>query len=134
MINIQRVLKDPRTMSALTGVTAIEFEQLLPDFIKAWESSKRYQHKRDAEVRKIGAGRKGFLKSVEAKLFFILCYYKCYPTYDLLSIIYDCNRSNACRRQFELGHLLEKALGRKLVLPERKMRKLEEFFKAFPEA
>lgn len=134
MINIQRVLKNPRTMSALTGVTAKEFEQLLPDFIKAWESSKRYQHKRDATIRKIGAGRKGFLKSMEEKLFYVLFYYKCYPTYDLLSIIFDCNRSNACRIQFKLGNLLEKALGRKLVLPERKMKKLEEFFKAFPEA
>ncbi len=134
MINIQRVLKNPRAMSALTGVTAKEFEQLLPDFTKTWESSKCYQHRRDANVRKIGAGRKGFLKSMETKLFYVLFYYKCYPTYDLLSIIYDCNRSNACRRQFELGNILEKALGRKLVLPERKLRKLEEFFKAFPEA
>jgi hypothetical protein len=134
MINIQRVLKNPRAMSALTGVTAKEFEQLLPDFTKTWESSKRSQHRRGANIRAIGAGRKGFLKSMETKLFYVLFYYKCYPTYDLLSIIYDCNRSNACRRQFELGNILEKALGRKLVLPERKLRKLEEFFKAFPEA
>jgi len=134
MMNIQRVLKNPRAMQALTGISATEFEQLLPDFIKAWENGKRNQHRRNASIRKIGAGRKGFLKSMEAKLFYILFYYKCYPTYDLLSIIYDCNRSNACRRQFELGNILEKALGRKLVLPERKLRKLEEFFKAFPEA
>jgi len=30
--------------------------------------------------------------------------------------------------------ILEKALDRKLILPERKMRKLEKFFKAFPKA
>lgn len=134
MINVQRVLKNPRAMSALTGVGPKEFNQLLPEFIKAWTNSKRTQHRRGANIRAIGAGRKGFLVTMEEKLFYILFYYKCYPTYDLLSIIYDCNRSNACRRQFELGNLLEKTLGRKLVLPERKMRKLEEFFKAFPEA
>jgi len=134
MINVQRVLKNPRAMSALTGVTPEEFNQLLPVFIKVWDSSKRSQHKRNAGIRKIGAGRKGFLKTMESKLFYILFYYKCYPTYDLLSVIYECNRSNACRRQFELGNILEKTLGRKLVLPERQMKKLEEFFKAFPEA
>lgn len=134
MINISRVLKSPRTMSALTGVTPLEFKQLLPEFIKVWTHSKRTQHRRGANIRAIGAGRKGFLKSMEAKLFYILFYYKCYPTYDLLGVIYDCNRSNSCRRQFELSEILEKTLGRKLVLPERKMRRLEEFFKAFPEA
>jgi hypothetical protein len=134
MINIQRVLKNPRAMSALTGVSATEFIQLLPEFINAWKNAKRYQHRKHASIRKIGGGRWGFLRSMEEKLFYVLFYYKCYPTYDLLGIIYDCNRSNACRRQFELGNLLEKTLGRKLVLPERKMRKLEEFFKAFPEA
>lgn len=87
MINIQRVLKNPRTMSALTGITTKEFERLLPDFIDFWKNAK---------VRKIGAGRKGFLKSMEEKLFYVLFYYKCYPTYDLLAFIYNCNRSNAC--------------------------------------
>lgn len=134
MFSIQRALKNPRIMAALTGVTAKEFNQLLPDFIKAWECAKLSQHRKNAEMRAIGGGRKGFLKSTEEKLFYILFYYKCYPTYDLLAFIYNCNRSNACRRQFELGNILEKTLGRKLVLPERRMRKLEEFFKAFPEA
>lgn len=134
MFSIQRALKNPRIMSALTGVTAKEFNQLLPDFNKAWEDAKLSQHRKSAELRAIGGGRKGFLRSTEEKLFYILFYYKCYPTYDLLAFIYDCNRSNACRRQFELGNILEKTLGRKLVLPERRMRKLEEFFKAFPEA
>jgi len=34
MINVQRVLKNPRAMSALTGVTPEEFNQLLPVFIR----------------------------------------------------------------------------------------------------
>lgn len=134
MINIQRVFKSPRTMSALTGVTPTEFEQLLPEFIRLWTNSKNTQHRRGANLRAIGAGRKGFLKTMEERLFYILFYYKCYPTYDLLGVICNCNRSNACRRQFELSELLEKTLGKKLILPERRMQKLEQFFKAFPEA
>lgn len=133
MINVQRALKNPRLMAAMTGMTEKEFNQLLPFFTKAWKSSKHSQHRKNAEIRKIGAGRKGFLRSMEEKLFYILFYYKCYPTYDLLGFIYNCNRSNACRRQFELGKILEKTLGGKSVLPERRMRRIEEFFKAFPE-
>lgn len=134
MFNIERALRNNRLMLALTGVTPQEFENLIPAFSQAWLGEKRKQHRKNSKERKIGGGRKGFLKSMEEKLFYTLFYYKCYPTYDLASLIFDCNRSNACRRQFELGNILEKALGRKLVLPERRMRRLEEFFKAFPEA
>lgn len=121
-------------MLALTGVTLQEFNNLIPAFSQAWLEEKQKQHDRNSKERKLGGGRIGFLKTIERKLFFILFYYKCYPTYDLLSIVYDCNRSNACRRQFQLSDIVEKALGKKLTLPERQMKKLEDFFKAFPEA
>lgn len=134
MINIQRIRKSPRIMSAMTGVTPDEFTALLSTFAQAWKEAKEKQHENNAEKRAIGGGRKGFLKTMEDKLFFILLYAKCYPTYDLLGVIYDCNRSNACRRQFELMNLLETTLGEKIALPQRQMRTIEEFFQAFPEA
>jgi len=134
MLNIKRALGNQRLMSALTGVTPQEFDNLIPAFSQAWLEEKRKQHRKDSKERKIGGGRKGFLKTIEEKLFYILLYHKCYPTYDLASLIFDCNRSNACRRQFELSNVLEKTLGRKLVLPVRKMKTLEEFFAAFPGA
>jgi hypothetical protein len=134
MINIQRIRKSKRVMSAMIGITPDEFTSLLPAFAQAWTEAKETQHRSDATLRNIGGGRKGFLKTMEDKLFFILFYAKCYPTYDLLGVMYGCNRSNACRRQFELMSLLETTLGKKLVLPQRKMRTLTEFFEAFPEA
>lgn len=134
MINIERAFKDSRLMLALTGVNLQEFNDLIPAFSQAWLEEKRKQHKRKAKERKFGGGRKGFLKTIPEKLFFILFYCKCYPTYDLASLIFDCNRSNACRRQFDLIKVFEKTLGRKMALPARKMRTLEEFFEAFPEA
>lgn len=134
MLNIKRALTNQRLMSALTGVTPQEFNDLIPAFTQSYFEEKRKQHRKDSKERKIGGGRKGFLKTIEEKLFYALFYHKCYPTYDLASFIFDCNRSSACRRQFELSGVLEKTLGRKLVLPVRKMRTLEEFFEAFPEA
>ncbi|MBU1613545.1 transposase [Patescibacteria group bacterium] len=134
MINIERALKDSRLMLALTGVTPQEFQNLIPAFSQAWLEEKRKQHRKDSKERKLGGGRIGFLKTMEGRLFFILFYYKCYPTYDVLGFVYACNRSNACRRQFNLSDVIEKTLGKKLTLPERRMKKIEDFFKAFPEA
>ena len=133
-MNFKRIFNNPRTLSALIGVTRKEFEDLLPTFEKEWALSKKRQHAREGSKRKIGGGRKGFMPTIAEKLFFILLYCKCYPTYDFLSVLYDCNRSNACRRQFEMMALLEKSLKRKIVLPKRQIRNMEEFLRFFPEA
>ncbi len=134
MISIERALANKRLMLAITGITPQEFLSLIPAFSQSYFKEKRKQHRKNAKSREFGGGRIGFLKTIEEKLFFILFYYKCYPTYDLTSLIFNCNRSNACRRQFQLSQSLEKTLGRKLALPVRKMKTLEEFFTAFPGA
>ncbi|MBU4422046.1 transposase [Patescibacteria group bacterium] len=130
MINIGRALKNERLTSALTGLRPQEFLDLLPAFSEAWQKSKRHKNRK----RKIGGGRIGFLRTIPEKLFFILFYYKCYPTYDVMSFFYGCNRANTFRRQRQLSGILEATLGKKLVLPKRQMRSVEDFLKAFPEA
>jgi len=134
MFNIKRALANKRLMLAITGVTPQEFSNLIPVFSQEYLEEKQKQHNKGLKEREFGGGRIGFLKTTAEKLFFILFYYKCYPTYDLASLIFDCNRSNACRRQFQLSRVLEKTLSRKLALPVRKMKTLEEFFQAFPRA
>lgn len=134
-MNIERIFKNERLMLAITGLNAKEFNALLPIFSKIWQQKKIEQHNLNSTgKRALGGGRKGFLKTIPEKLLFILFYYKCYPTYDVMSFFYECNRSNAFHRQEELSKILELALGKKLVLPKRQMRNVEDFFKAFPEA
>lgn len=134
-MHIERVLRNPRLMSALTGITPEEFLALLPTFEDILESRKKGAYYRNlARQRKPGGGRKGFLKSAMDKLFFVLFYYKCYPTYDVASFLWDCNRASAFRRQCAQSKILEAALKRKLVLPKRQLKSVEEFFQAFPEA
>lgn len=129
------VLKNPRLMLAMTGLTAKEFENLLPTFAETLTTKLKQRHSGDPDKqRKFGGGRKGFLKTAADRLFFILFYYKCYPTYDLLTFFYNCNRSNACRRQHFLSGILQAALGKKSALPKRQLKSVEDFFKAFPEA
>jgi hypothetical protein len=57
-----------------------------------------------------------------------------YPTFDVLAFFVGKSRGRTC----EAGHfylkILEKALGKKIVLPERKINSVEEFLQKFPEA
>ncbi|MBI3335181.1 MAG: transposase, partial [Candidatus Portnoybacteria bacterium] len=136
MMQISKILKHERLTLALTGLKPEEFNHLLPTFSESWDELKLQdwrKHKKE-RTRKPGGGRKGYLKEMQDKLFFILFYYKCYPTYDLASFLYGFDRGNAQRRQEQLAEVLEKALGKKMALPARRLRKIEDFFAMFPEA
>jgi hypothetical protein len=135
MMSLEKILKNPRLCSALTGLTPDEFTNLLPTFTEVLNNKMKRRHYDDPNrQRKFGGGRKGFLPQASDKFFFILFYYKCYPTYDVLSFLFDCDRACACRRQFFLSGIMEKTLGKKLALPKRQLKSVEDFFKAFPEA
>ncbi|WP_373540180.1 transposase family protein [Chamaesiphon sp.] len=69
---------------------------------------------------------------MEFKLFFILFYFKCYPTFDVLSWLFDMERGRANRWVHRLQGILETALGQKMVLPERKLESIEQFLERFP--
>lgn len=82
MMNLEKILKNPRLTSALTGFTPNEFNNPLPTL----NQKMRQRHNSNPDKqRKFGGGRKGFLKTTPEKLFFTLFYYKCYPTYDVLA-------------------------------------------------
>jgi hypothetical protein len=66
------------------------------------------------------------------KLFYILFYLKCYPTFDLASALFDFDRSQAHRWVHKLQRILEKTLGEKQVLPLRQIHSVEEFLEKFP--
>lgn len=135
MRKIDKVLKQTRLCLALTGLSPKEFLDLLPVFDQALKrKQQRDYHNNPDRERALGGGRKGFLPTAANKLFFILFYYKCYPTYDVLAFFYDCNRSNALRRQKRLTGILEATLGKRMVLPKRQLKNVEDFLKAFPEA
>ena len=88
---------------------------------------------RSDRIRALGGGRSGQLPQVEDKLFFILMYLKCYPTYDVLGWIVDFHRTRACQQVLFLLPVLEQTLGRQLALPLRKISSPEEFIRLFPE-
>ena len=128
MLDIQRVLKQDRLVRALTGLNRKAFDQLLVAFSPVYEQSRQTQPRQ----RAVGGGRKARLLGTQEKLFFILFYFKCYPTFDLAGIIFDLHRSQAHDWMHRLQPILEETLGQKMVLPERKLDSIEAFLERFP--
>ncbi len=100
------------------------------------ENEEQIRYEREVEQgnreRKPGGGRLGNLRSVSEKLFFILFYFKCYPTFDVFGLLFDLDRSNTCRNVQKLTPILENVLGKKMVLPSRKINSLKELLETFP--
>lgn len=131
ILNKHRILQSPRMCQAALGMSKEEIEALLPIFHECL-IAQRYERKPDRK-RKVGGGRRGDLPTDEDKLFYILMYLKIYPTYDVLSVLTDHARSKCGDSVQLLLPVLEKTLGRSLVLPVRKASSLEEVFARHPE-
>jgi len=130
MLKIKRALRSDRVMKALTGQTMAEFERMLSNFSAGLK--KRQAKARKERERAVGGGRRHTLETPADKLFFILFYLKCYPTFDLAGLLYDVDRSQAQRWVKALLPVLETALGWQAVLPQRRIRSIEEFIQRFP--
>lgn len=130
MLNINRALKNDRLLRALTGLNRKAFDQLCEVFEVVYQESIESDTKPRKRAR--GGGRKARLSSIEFKLFFILFYFKCYPTFDVLSWLFDLDRGRANRWVHRLQGILETALGKKMLLPERKLENIEQFLEKFP--
>jgi len=89
--------------------------------------------KRPDRIRKTGGGQKGKLPTSESKLFFVLFYLKTYPTFDVLGFLADKERSHSYEAIVLYTKAVQKALGKKFVLPKRKIRSVEEFIQMFPD-
>lgn len=130
---MKRAFKSDFTMKAVTGMTVRQFEMLAYEFEKAYMRYRREKYVREKHQRGMGGGNKPRLRTGAEKLFFILFYYKCYPTFGVMEVLFDLDAGKCCRWVHKLAPILEQVLKQKLVLPKRKIRSLEEFIKVFPE-
>ena len=128
MLNIKRALKQDRLLRALTGLNSKAFQSLLLTFTQVYEQTLRDKPRQ----RSVGGGRKARLRTFEHKLFYILFYFKCYPTFDLAGILFDIDRSQAHHWAHRLQPILEAALGEKKALPERQINSVQAFIERFP--
>jgi hypothetical protein len=127
-MDIDRVLKNPRLVRAILGVSAKEFESLLVTFTQVWREAAQNKKRK----RAVGGGRIGKIKNPRNKLFFILWYLKVYPTFDVAAYVFSSSKTKTNVWVKNILPLLEKTLGRRVVLPKRRIATPEEFFASFP--
>jgi hypothetical protein len=89
--HLERGLNQDRLLRALSRLNHQAFDALLPRFEQAYEASRIAA--KPVRKRARGGGRKARLQRIEAKLFYSLFYFKCYPTFDLAGILFDLDRS-----------------------------------------
>jgi len=131
MISYEQTKKNPRRFLALTSLTVDEFADLLEAFEAAWEASIQREYIDGKErQRAYGGGRKPTLKTAAEKLFFILYYYKVYPLQEALAAAFGMSQSQACAWLHRLSGVLQQALSRLEVLPERIPEHLRELLEA----
>ena len=133
MINHQYLLRNPQLFPAAIGITKNQFDKLLKKFEieekRLWWQ-KAYSFKR---IRKVGGGRKAKIKTASEKLFFILFYYKHYPTFQLMEVLFHLDTANVYRLIRYLEQALWISLGYELKLPKKKIRVLNKLLEIYPD-
>lgn len=118
-----------RQFKSVTGCSKAEFEKLLANFIITYEDMKwdAYYENEDERERKPGGGSPGKLPDFESKLYFLLYFFKNYPTYDVLGANFDMSGSKAWENIQKLYPVLERTLQKLNVCPARNFHDLDEF-------
>jgi hypothetical protein len=134
-MNLDYLLKHPDLFQYAIGIKFSQFNALLPKFslgLRAAEHKKAYLKPR---LRDIGGGRKATLKTDLDKLFFILFYYKVYPTFRFTQILYGFDKKNVLVWKEFLAPVLFSALGYELSLKVRKHRinSFESWIEEYPQ-
>jgi len=118
-------IRDDRQMKALTGLSQAQFDYLLSSFSTIYESTQQKTYVEGVAAgtrrRKPGGGAKGKLPTMAEKLQFVLCYYKTYPTFDVLGTQFAMARSKAHENLHKLSPILYDTLVYLELLPYREL-------------
>jgi hypothetical protein len=135
MIDVSRILKSNRIARSMIGMSPEQFWELVPQFKQELTTIRILDYQKHPRKISYGGGRpSASLNEGYKKLFYILSYYKCYPTFDLAGVLFGIDRANAFRWKEKLEKALKQTLKMKKQLPKRKIRSLDEFLDAIPEA
>ena len=123
-------IRNERQLKALTGLSQGQFDHLLTAFSDIYLAKQQQTYEGGLESgtrkRKPGGGSKGKLPTMSDKLFFILSYYKTYPTFDVLGSQFDMARSKAHVNTYKLSPLLYHTLMSLGLMPYREFDTPEE--------
>lgn len=117
-----------RQVKAVIGMSPKQFFIILPVFEQYLNAKKENDRKNKL---KPDNGKEGQLKTSSDKLLFMLCYLKCYPSFDVIGFIFDMSGSSANIWFSKLLPILIQTLDELAVLPKTKFESVEELREAF---
>jgi len=127
-MHIDKILNNKRLVRSVLGVSKEEFLSLFETFEQIVREDAESKKRKRAPC----GGCNGKIKQPKIKLFYILFYVKTYPTFDVAAFMFASSKSRTQHWAHKILPLLEKTLGRKVVLPKRRISTPEEFLRAFP--
>jgi len=133
MLNYQYILTKKDLFQTLTGFTYSQFIKLLPKFVYSLRQVEYSRIPKEKRIRIPGGGRKSKLKTDKQKLFFILFYYRNYPTMRLASALFELPFSRIHHWVHFLSKILFESLGYQLKLPELRANTLRQLFTTCPQ-
>jgi len=129
-MDIDKILQKEKSLSSIIWIWKADFYELLPVFTQCLDEY--YANLNKNRKRKQWGWRKWILKTPKDKLFYILFYMKVYPTFEVAASIFGTVKSKTYEWTVRFLPLLEKALGRKAVLPTKKADDLEKLVEENP--
>lgn len=131
MISLTHAKRTDRLMKATTSLTVAEFEALARQLAPVWAAQQAAQTAEgQPRQRRPGGGRKSALATFEQKLFFILLYYKAYPTQDVMGVWFGLTQGQISDWVHRLTALVSQVMA--LHKPARRGRNLKELMAAEP--
>jgi hypothetical protein len=118
---------------SVIGITARQFTLLLCKFSHNLAVAEHEKAHKKPRKRKAGAGRKPQFDSDAKKLFFILFYYKVYPTFRLAQAIFELDKRNIQLWKEFLEPILQQSVSYQLHLPEIQAKCVEQVLTICPD-
>lgn len=131
-MNLDYLTKHSDLFPSVIGITYAQFRSLLYRFSFALHSAEELRAYSKKRLRRPGGGRKPVLRTDAEKLFFILFYYKVYPTFRLAQAFFGLDKRNVLSWKVFLESVLQKTLERQLVLPRRRISSMHGLLEICP--
>lgn len=133
MFNISYIIKKKDLFPSVLGISYYHFEKLLPKFSQALRIKEHSRIPDDKRKRRPGAGRKSNLGDDTGKLFFILFYYRHYPTLRFAQALFSLEDSHIHYWIHFLTDILWETLGYQLQLPKARISSLQGMYQNCPD-
>ena len=134
MLTLTKLRTKPAAFRSLTGLTLPQYERLFQEVAERYAVAEAVRLTRPHRQRERGAGRK-YKLSLEDRLLLTLVWLRVYPTYEVLSLLFDLDKGAVCRNLERMLTVLRQVTAVDLTWPadEQRKRRWADLLTDFPD-